>query len=91
MFVSTFARFEFGSALETVFVAFVTGTVFPFDLAELPKPWLWPAGAIRPIPYWPAGRKHFVWTKGETILQFHGTGSWSIEYLNLADAPAENE
>jgi quercetin dioxygenase-like cupin family protein len=24
--------------------------------------------------HWPAGMKHFVWTKGETILQFHGMG-----------------
>jgi quercetin dioxygenase-like cupin family protein len=43
-----------------------------------------PAGAYG---YWPAGMKHFVWAKGETILQFHGTGPWSIQYVNPADDP----
>src|SRR5262249_36022959 len=37
--------------------------------------------------YWPAGMKHFVWAKGETILQFHGLGPWSIQYLNPKDDP----
>lgn len=32
--------------------------------------------------YWKAGMKHFVWTKGETIVQFHGDGPWSIKYVN---------
>src|SRR5262245_3332630 len=31
---------------------------------------------------WRAGMKHFVWAEGETVLQFHGTGPWSIEYVN---------
>lgn len=37
--------------------------------------------------YWPAGMQHFVWTRGETILQFHGLGPWSIEYINPNDDP----
>jgi quercetin dioxygenase-like cupin family protein len=37
--------------------------------------------------YWPAGMHHFVWAKGETVVQFHGTGPWSIQYLNPADDP----
>jgi quercetin dioxygenase-like cupin family protein len=37
--------------------------------------------------YWPAGMKHFVWTKGETVLQFHGTGPWTIQYLHPEDDP----
>lgn len=37
--------------------------------------------------YWPAGMSHFVWTKGETILQFHGRGPWSIQYVNPKDDP----
>ncbi len=50
------------------------------------------ATATRPMPagtygYWPAGMTHFVWAKGETILQFHGTGPWSITYVNPADDP----
>ena len=46
----------------------------------------------RPMPagtfgHWPAGMKHFVWAKGETVLQFHGIGPWSIQYVNAADDP----
>ena len=26
-------------------------------------------------------------TKGETVLQFHGTGPWTIRYVNPADDP----
>jgi quercetin dioxygenase-like cupin family protein len=36
---------------------------------------------------WPAGMKHFAWAKGETIIQIHGTGPWSIQYLNPDDDP----
>jgi quercetin dioxygenase-like cupin family protein len=36
---------------------------------------------------WPAGMKHFVWAKGETVLQFHGIGPWTIQYVNAADDP----
>lgn len=36
---------------------------------------------------WPAGMKHFVWVKGETVVQFHGDGPWKIEYVNAADDP----
>jgi quercetin dioxygenase-like cupin family protein len=37
--------------------------------------------------HWPAGMKHFVWAKGETVLQFHGMGPWTIQYLNPEDDP----
>ena len=56
--------------------------------------------ATKPMPagtygYWPAGMKHFVWAKGETILQFHGMGPWSINHVNPNDDPrkpkAENK
>lgn len=48
--------------------------------------------AGKPMPagtygYWEAGMKHFVWAKGETVLQFHGTGPWSIKYVNPEDDP----
>lgn len=36
---------------------------------------------------WPPGMKHFAHVKGETILQLHGTGPWTIEYVNKADDP----
>jgi hypothetical protein len=31
--------------------------------------------------------KHFVWVTGETVVQFHGDGPWTINYLNPADDP----
>lgn len=37
--------------------------------------------------FWEADMKHFVWVKGETIVQFHGMGPWSIQYVNPADDP----
>ena len=30
---------------------------------------------------------HFAWTKDETIIQVHGMGPWSINYVNPADDP----
>lgn len=37
--------------------------------------------------YWPAGMKHFAFAEGETIIQLHGTGPWSIQYVNSEDDP----
>lgn len=37
--------------------------------------------------YWLAGTKHFAWVEGETILQLHGQGPWTITYVNAADDP----
>jgi quercetin dioxygenase-like cupin family protein len=37
--------------------------------------------------HWATGMKHFVWAKGETVLQFHGMGPWSIQYVNPGDDP----
>ena len=31
---------------------------------------------------------HFAWTtKGETVVQIHGTGPWAVTYVNAADDP----
>jgi hypothetical protein len=48
--------------------------------------------ATTPMPagtygHWEAGMKHFVWAKGETVLQFHGMGPWSIQYVDPRDDP----
>lgn len=43
-----------------------------------------PAGTFG---FWPAGMNHFAWAKGETVLQLHGFGPWSIHYINPADDP----
>ena len=36
---------------------------------------------------WPPGMVHAVWSEGETIVQFHGMGPWTINYVNPADDP----
>lgn len=36
---------------------------------------------------WAPGMMHFVWAKGETVVQLHGTGPWVIEYVNPSDDP----
>ena len=33
------------------------------------------------------GTRHFAQAQGETILQLHGVGPWSINYVNPADDP----
>jgi quercetin dioxygenase-like cupin family protein len=35
----------------------------------------------------PKGVRHYAWTKGETIVQVHGTGPFQITYVNPADDP----
>jgi quercetin dioxygenase-like cupin family protein len=45
---------------------------------------LMPAGSFG---YWPAGMKHFAWAKGETVVQVHADGPWSIQYVNPEDDP----
>ena len=37
--------------------------------------------------FWADGMRHFAWTKGETVLQLHGIGPWTITYVNPADDP----
>lgn len=36
---------------------------------------------------WPAGMTHFVWAEGETVVQLHGDGPWTIRYVNPDDDP----
>ena len=36
---------------------------------------------------WLPGMVHAVWTKGETIIQFHGDGPWIIKYVDPKDDP----
>lgn len=35
----------------------------------------------------PTGMRHFVHTVGETIVQLHGMGPWTVTYVNRADDP----
>ena len=46
----------------------------------------------RPMPtgsfgFWPIGMRHFAYAEGETVLQLHGKGPWTITYVNSADDP----
>jgi quercetin dioxygenase-like cupin family protein len=34
-----------------------------------------------------AGMKHFAVAEGETVIQLHGVGPWSLTYVNEADDP----
>ena len=48
--------------------------------------------ATKPLPsgsfgFWPAGTRHFAWAEGETVLQLHGIGPWTVTYVNPADDP----
>ena len=33
------------------------------------------------------GTRHFAWTGGETVVQVHGVGPWTVTYVNPADDP----
>jgi mannose-6-phosphate isomerase-like protein (cupin superfamily) len=35
----------------------------------------------------PKGHHHYVWTKGETVLQLHAMGPFGITYVNPSDDP----
>jgi hypothetical protein len=48
---------------------------------------VFPAGTFG---FWPAGTRHFAWFEGETILQLHGQGPWTVEYVNPADDPRKS-
>ena len=43
-----------------------------------------PAGTFG---FWAEGMQHFAWAKGDTVLQLHGIGPWTITYVNPADDP----
>ena len=48
--------------------------------------------ATRPMPagsfgYWPIGMRHFAWAEGETVLQLHGRGPWTVTYVTATDDP----
>ena len=43
-----------------------------------------PAGTFG---HWPPPMRHFAWAQGDTILQLHGIGPWTVTYVNAADDP----
>jgi len=70
--------------IERVTVISGTFNIGMGDTFDTQKTQAMPAGTYG---RWPAGMHHFVWTKGETVVQFHGDGPWTINYLNPADNP----
>lgn len=54
------------------------------DVFDATKSQAMPAGTYGT---WPAGMKHFVSVKGETVIQFHGDGPWTINYANPDEDP----
>ncbi|HEX2637057.1 MAG TPA: cupin domain-containing protein [Gemmatimonadales bacterium] len=49
------------------------------------------AAALKPLPtgsfaMLSPGMRHFARAKGETVIQLHGVGPWSLSYVNPADA-----
>jgi quercetin dioxygenase-like cupin family protein len=43
-----------------------------------------PAGSFGMLP---PGMQHYARAKGTTVIQLHGTGPWSLSYVNAADDP----
>jgi len=41
--------------------------------------------------FWPAGTRHYAWAEGETVLQLHGQGPWTLTYVNPADDPRRRQ
>lgn len=60
---------------------FRIGTGFEFDESQMQD---MPAGTYG---FWPAGMEHFAMAKGESVVQIHGIGPWSIKYVNPQDDP----
>lgn len=52
-----------------------------FDTAAITP---YPAGTFL---YWSPGMEHFAMAEEETVIQLHGTGPWSLTYVNPADDP----
>ena len=53
-------------------------------------------GATRAMPagsfgYWPIGMKHYAYVSGDTVLQLHGKGPWTVTYVNPADDPRKTK
>jgi quercetin dioxygenase-like cupin family protein len=46
------------------------------------------AGAYAAIP---AKMAHYAWSKGDTLVQIHGVGPFTINYVNPADDPSKTK
>jgi quercetin dioxygenase-like cupin family protein len=71
-------------AIERVTV--LSGTLHMGMGAKLERAGSQPVGAGDMMIMQP-GTPHFAWTRGETVVQLHGTGPWGITYLDAAEDP----
>jgi quercetin dioxygenase-like cupin family protein len=71
-------------------VTVISGT-FRLAMGENPKKEN--ARVLPPGTYgvWPPGMVHAVWIEGETTVQFHGMGAWTINYVNPDDDPRKGK
>lgn len=55
------------------------------------------SGQTVPVPSTPSAENittagnHFAWAKGETEIQVHGVGPWTITYVNPTDDPRKKQ
>jgi hypothetical protein len=54
------------------------------DKFDITKAHEMPAGTFGT---WAPGMSHYVWATGETVIQLHGAGPWSIQYVDPATDP----
>lgn len=69
---------EHVTVLEGTFLVGMGATLDPAKFSPLPP------GSFGMLP---VGMKHFARAKGTTVIQLHGTGPWSLSYVNPADDP----
>jgi hypothetical protein len=72
------------SAIEHVTVISGTANMGVGDKLDQTKTKSLPAGSVAIMQ---PKTNHFLWTKEETIVQVHGVGPWTINYVNPADDP----
>lgn len=72
------------SAIEHVTVISGTANMGIGDTLDPKKTKPLPAGSVAIMQ---PKTNHFLWTKEETIVQVHGVGPWTINYVNPADDP----
>jgi quercetin dioxygenase-like cupin family protein len=67
--------------------ATVLAGVLHLGMGETFHPGAMKALAAGSFGYWVAGTRHFARAEGETILQLHGQGPWTVQYVNAGDDP----
>ena len=69
---------EHVTVVEGTFLVGMGGTLDPSKFTPLP------VGSFGALP---RGMQHFARAQGATVIQLHGTGPWSLTYVNPADDP----